>query len=53
MNIKSLSPTPRDVGQWVADTKVVKIDSEFEKNAVGHMTFVGRLTMLAGLIMHV
>ena len=54
MNIKSLSLTPCDVTQPVADTKVIqKIDSEFEKNAIGCTTFAGRPTMSAGPIVHV
>ena len=55
MNIKSLSLTPCDV-DWPTGSQHkshTKIDSEFEKNAIGHMTFAGRPTMLAGLIVHV
>ena len=42
MNIKGLSPTPHVVGWLTANTKVIqKIDSGFENNAIGHMTFAG------------
>ena len=48
-----LSPPPHDVGQPMANTKVVKKFLEFEKNTIGHTTFVGQLTLSAGQIIHV
>ena len=48
--VNCLSPTPYDVGWPTADIKShTKMCSEFEKNAIGHSTFVGWLTLLARL----
>ena len=54
MKIKNLSPDTTCCqlasGQHKSHTK---IESEFENNAISHTTFVERLTMLAGPIIHV
>ena len=54
MKIKCLSPGTTCCqladGQHKSHTK---IDSEFENNAIGHMTFAGRPTMSARPIIHV
>ena len=48
--IDCLSLPPHDVGQLMANTKVIKKCLEFENNAIGHMTFVGQPTLSAGQI---
>ena len=52
--IDCLSPPPHEVGQLMANTKVVqKRCLEFEKNAIGCTTSAGQLTLLAGQIIHI
>ena len=49
-----LSLTPGDVGWPMANMKgIQKKCLEFENNAIGHTTFTGLPTLLAGLTIHV
>ena len=51
-NITILMPAQKSAGQWPTQSHTKNV-LFFKKNAVGHATFVGQPTRLAGLITHV